>query len=301
MKTALLLVLAAGVGFATGWVIIAKRDAVRHGVAMAGQQAAFNSEKAALEEALDAARARRPSIPAPTPTPSAPVPARPTPAEIIAKLQTLKGPGPRTLGEAVYWLTELAQNGPSALPAIREFLASNQDLDWDTASFTQGRTPREVPLDFALPPSLRFGLFDVVRQIGGPDAEQILAESLSRTGRGVEVAYLARVLQEIAPNHYKDQALTVARDLLASSAPLSSTSPLDRGHRDYLYGVLAMYNDGSFAATAQAQLVQADGQIGTRAFQTPPKRNRSPASPSTLQALTNRPMNSTTGRLTIPS
>jgi hypothetical protein len=266
MKTALLLVLAAGVGFATGWVIIAKRDAVRHGVAMAEQQAAFNSEKAALEEALDAARARRPSIPAPTPTPSAPAPARPTPAEIIAKLQTFKGANPRTLREAVYWLTELAQNGPSALPVIREFLARNQDLDWDTASFAQGRTTRDVPLDFALPPSLRFGLFDVVRQIGGPDAEQILAESLTRTGRGVEVAYLARVLQEIAPNQYKDQALTVARDLLASSAPLSSTSPLDRGHRDYLYGVLAMYNDGSFAATAQAQLVQADGQIDRSAL-----------------------------------
>jgi len=266
MKTALLLVLAAGVGFAAGWVIISKRDAMRHAVALAEQQAAFNSEKAALEEALEAARARRAPAPTPVMTSSAPVPARPTPVEIVAKLQTLKGSSPRTLREAVYWLTELAQSGPPALPAIREFLARNQDLDWDTAAFAQGRNVREVPLDFALPPSLRFGLFDVLRQIGGAEAEQILAESLSRTGRGVEVAYLARVLQEIAPNQYKDQALTVARDLLASSTAPSSNSPLDRGHRDYLFSVLAMYNDGSFAGTAQAQLVQADGQIDRSAL-----------------------------------
>ncbi|HZO85669.1 MAG TPA: hypothetical protein VFC26_10660, partial [Verrucomicrobiae bacterium] len=170
MKTALLLVLAAGVGFAAGWVIISKRDAMRHAVAMAEKQAAFSREKAALEEALEAARARRAPAPTPVMTPSAPVPARPTPVEIVAKLQTLKGSSPRTLREAVYWLTELAQSGRSALPAIREFLARNQDLDWDTAAFAQGRNVREVPLDFALPPSLRFGLFDVLRQIGGAEA-----------------------------------------------------------------------------------------------------------------------------------
>jgi hypothetical protein len=261
MKTALLLVLAAGVGFAAGAFIISKREALRHASALAESRAAWDAEKAALEEALDAARAQRPAAPPPLVIEAPAGPVRLSPAEIIGKLRALRGSGPRTLRESVYWLAELVQAGQSALPAIREFLARNEDLDLDTASFAQGRGTREVPLEFALPPSLRFGLFDVLRQIGGDEAEQILIEALTRTGRGVEVSYLARVLQDLAPNKYRDQALSVARDLLASSTPLSSSSPLDRSHRDNLFNVLAMYNDTSFTETARAQLVQADGQI----------------------------------------
>lgn len=262
MKTTLLLVFAAAVGFAAGSFIISKRDAARHAAILAEQQGAWNSEKAALEDALDALRSRRVETPSPAlPAVTPPAQTRPTPTEIIAKLQTLKGGNPRQLREASYLLTELAQSGRTALPAIREFLARNQDLDLDTATFAQNKNAREVPLDFALPPSLRFGLFDVLRQIGSPDAEQILAENLARTGRGVEVVYLTRALQEMAPNKYRDSALSVARDLLSSSTAPNFASPLDRSHRDNLFSVLAMYNDGSFTTTAQAQLVQADGQI----------------------------------------
>jgi hypothetical protein len=104
-------------------------------------------------------------------------------------------------------------------------------------------------------------LFDVLRRIGGTEAEKILAESLARTGRGVEVAYLTEMLQEMAPNQYRDQALAVARGLLTSTAPFNATSPLDRNHRDYLFGVLAFFGDTSFAGEAQTQLVRADSQI----------------------------------------
>jgi hypothetical protein len=262
MKTALLLILAAGMGFAAGAFLIHKRDALRHAAAFAEQQAAWDAEKAALEDEISAARARPIASPTPIGTPSpAAAPSRPTAVEIMARLQTLKGSHPRTLREGVYWLTELAHRDSTALPVIREFLARNQDIELDAAIFAQGRTARELSLDFVLPPSLRFGLFDVLRQIGGAEAEQILAETLARTGRGIEVNYLARALQEIAPDRYRDQALSVARDLLASGGPTDSASPLDRGHRDYLFGVLTMYNDTSFASTAQARLVQADGQI----------------------------------------
>jgi hypothetical protein len=65
----------------------------------------------------------------------------------------------------------------------------------------------------------------------------------------------------MAPNQYRDQALAVARGLLASTASFNSTSPLDRNHRDYLFGVLAFFGDTSFASEAQTQLVRADSQI----------------------------------------
>jgi len=259
MKTALLLVLAAALGFAAGSVIISKRAAARH----AEQLAAWNKERAALEEDLAAARRHRPStvVPPATLPPASPAVTQPTAAEILAKLQTLRRGSPRQLREAAWLLTELARVGRPALPVIREFLARNQDLDLDTATFAQNKLLREVPLDFALPPSLRFGLFDVVRQIGGAEAEEILAEALTRTGRGVEIVYLTRALQEIAPNKYRDVALSVAHELLAASTPPTFSSLLDRNHRDNLFTVLAIYNDGSFTANAQAQLVQADGQI----------------------------------------
>lgn len=200
----------------------------------------------------------RPANPIPAP------PVRLTPEEILVRLQALGGAAetkpPPILRQAVYWLEELAQPGEQAFPAIRAFLKRYEDLELDLSPFAGRGARDQVLLEFVVPPSLRFGLFDVVRRIGGTDAATILAESLGRTGRGVEVAYLARVLQQLAPNQYRDQALAVARALLAQPAP-ETINPLDRGHRDYLFGVLAFYGDSSFAREAQTQLVRADSQL----------------------------------------
>ena len=38
---------------------------------------------------------------------------------------------------------------------------------------------------------MRFGLFDVGKLIGGPEAKRLLAGSLITTGRGVELAWMA--------------------------------------------------------------------------------------------------------------
>lgn len=271
MKTTLAIILAAGIGVALASLVVSNRQAARFRAQLAEQQAAWQAERAELEAALMDARARAAQVPArvaPVPTAATPVPAaaRLSPLEILAKLEALRpsvsGGSSRSIREAVYWLEELVHAGPTALPAIRECLARNRDLDLDTSWF-QSKAARggNLPGDFLLPPSLRFGLFEVARQIGGVDAEKLLAETLTTTGRGVEVAYLTRVLQELAPNKYRDQALTVAHDLLASSFAVNSPSALDRNHRDYLYGVLMFYNDTSYASTAQGQLLQADGQL----------------------------------------
>ena len=59
------------------------------------------------------------------------------------------------------------------------------------------------------PGSLRLGLFDVVHDTGGAEAEALLAHELSQTGRGLEVAYLDRILSDIAEGQYKEQVLTL--------------------------------------------------------------------------------------------
>jgi hypothetical protein len=266
MKRTLTLLLVAGAGFVAASLIVYRHQAARHAAQSARQQALWQAEKADLEAALEAARAN-PTVQAIMMAPAAPPVAsvRLSPKEIIAKLQALRStpgenPAP-VLRQAVYWLEELAQAGPAAFPAIREFLARYQDVELDTSLFQSRGARDRLPVDFTLPPSLRFGLFDLLRHLGGVEAATILSESLSRTGRGVEVAYLARVLQELAPDKYRELGLSVARALLANPAPFAGNSPLDRNHRDYLFGVLSFYGDTSFANEAQAQLVGAEGQL----------------------------------------
>jgi hypothetical protein len=269
MKRLITPLLVIGVAFAAGALWVAYRDAARHAREIETQHAAWAAEKAELEAALERADAQARSIAAPVvvaaPQPAAP--SRPSPADIIARLQALGGPGgaaaaPAQLRQVVYWLEELVQAGPAALPAIRQFLASNADIEFDT-SWVQSRAARDgkLPADFVFPPSLRLGLFDVTRRIGGAEAEKLLADSLSATGRGLEVAYVTRLLQEMSPNNYRDAALSAARNLLANAAPLNSSGALDRYHRDYLFSVLSLYNDNSFASAAQTQLILSDGNL----------------------------------------
>jgi hypothetical protein len=219
--------------------------------------------EAALNRASAAAESLAPVVVAvPAVTNSAP--ARLLPSEIMARLVELSAgasahtqPGQR---EIVYWLEELVAIGPGALPAIREFLQRYEDLELDSSVVSGSGARNRLPGDFLFPPSLRFGLFDVVRRIGGAQAETLLAEALNQTGRGIEVAYLTRVLQDMAPDRYRSAALSVAHRLLAQPAPQSS-SRLDRYHRDQLYAVLAFYKDTTYAAVAQTQLLGADGQV----------------------------------------
>ena len=273
MKQLLAVILAAGLGATVAGLWVAKSLSARHAARMTEQQAAWQAEKAALEAALDEAKSRAPVAATPVAKPAAPMlaapvaPAKASPADIVAKLRAwgFARPDTRAARQVIALFEELIAAGPSALPAIREFLARNEDVDFSL--FGQGRGGRSanVPNEFILPPSLRFGLFDVVRQIGGAEAETLLAEVLGATGRGAEVGWLARALQEIAPNKHRDVALNAARELLARM-PAAGANPLDRSERDQLFGVLTMYGDTSYVTAAQAQLLRTDGDVDRSAL-----------------------------------
>jgi hypothetical protein len=153
-------------------------------------------------------------------------------------------------------MDQLAQMGGSALPAIRQFLAGNRDVAYAAAG-NGGRNNSRNPL---LPPSLRMGLFDVVRQIGGPDSEQVLAETLTATGHASEVVCLAQLLEASSPGKYRDAALTAARTLLTGG------KITDVSERNQLFDLLVQLKDTSFASTAQANLIGADGKVDTSAL-----------------------------------
>jgi len=89
---------------------------------------------------------------------------------------------------------------------------------------------------------------------------------LGTTGRGVEVAYLAVTLEQMAPGKYRDAAVTAARELLMTPPSADNLDRLDTLAKSYLYGVLEFYKDTSFAVNAQQALVGADGRLNLDAL-----------------------------------
>ena len=268
MKQGFLLLVAIVGGIAIGSVLISRHLRTRHQQQMTEERAVWEAERASLEQALEDTRAWARNVsatPLVVPAQQPPAVTRIAPREIVAKLVALKSARanePRTLREAIYWLEELALRGESALPAIREFLARNEDFDLAAAQNKTARTATES----ILPASLRFGLFEVIKRIGGKGAEALLADTLNSTGRGIELVWLARALQEMAPNRYRESALVSARELLAQPAPASATSPIDRANRDSLYDVLIFFGDSSYVSSAQEQILGANGKVDRSAL-----------------------------------
>ena len=280
MKTVIAVLLAAVLGFGAGYYYLSRKHAERAAFAGA-DESTWEAEKAALEQQLAEARRRSPDVRTVTRTTT--VTNRLSADEILARLARLN---PETsdesrnhvLRQVVYNLQLLASLGNEALPVIQAFLKQNRDMDYsvdvlNAAGERVGHAAaaawasRNVTLtDFLVPPSLRLGLIDVLDQIGGESAQGILAEVLDTTGRGVEVAHIARVLQREAPGKFRDNALKAAKELLANPPPIDQPNRIDDNARAYLYQVLAMHNDTSFAQTAQTLLVTTNGQLDKQAL-----------------------------------
>ena len=165
----------------------------------------------------------------------------------------------------------LSEQGEVAVPHIREFLNRMEDVDFaipksakDGSNELEYWRTRMVhgPLDFEQPPSLRIGLIDILVEIGGAIAEEALAEVLSTTGRGFEIAYTAKKLQRwIGKDAYRDEALGAAHELLAEPIEVANGNKFDAASRQYLFMVLEMYNDKTFIQIAQDQLIKENGKI----------------------------------------
>jgi hypothetical protein len=258
-KSPLGILAAAALGFACAYGLF-QQSLKQQQDEFAKKSAAWQTEKINLESALASAKGRTTTLRGETKIVE--VTKRISPAEILERLKTLKvvADQPRTSRLLVHQFEMLIETGPAALPVIREFLARNQDVDYDGGG--QGRNSgsrgsRMPPADFNVPPSLRLGLFEALKDIGGADAEKILADALGTTGRGIELAYLARALQELSPDKYRTAALAAAHELLAH--PLADAA--DKTDHNYLFATLAFLNDPSSATEAQAQLIQPDGKV----------------------------------------
>src|SRR5262245_32010723 len=212
MKMVLSYVLVLGIGFAAGVYWAAGNKADQFQKQMQVSTADWEAEKSRLQELLNAERNK----PAQVKTVYKDIPASFTnklsPRETLAKLVNLKPEEEDNVNQSyrqvIFYMQSLAEAGAIALPVIQEFLAQTVDFDYSQfeVSASGERAPRNsfasrnlVRTDFLVPPSLRLGLLGVLGQIGGPEAEQILGATLATCARGVEVAYLARILQDQAP------------------------------------------------------------------------------------------------------
>ena len=298
MKKLIVILLAAGVSFASTYLVVSNQKAAQ----LKAAQARWDAEKAQLQDVAVAKgnpAARVPTVIA-SAAPSAP--AEESPQDILNDLLNIKlgsGSGRNTaLRVIVYKLETLAQRGKAAVPAIRSFLSRNVDLEYGEQSnastnqtdavgstsqtnnnggFAGGpggrggrggrfRRIQNLQTDWVVPPSLRLGLVGTLKEIGGSEGEKALAEMLSITGRGVEIAYLARVLEEIAPGKYRDAAIAAAKELLMNPPSIDNPNRLDDLSRSYLFGVLEFFHDTSFSVNAQQMLVGPDGRLDTDAM-----------------------------------
>lgn len=75
------------------------------------------------------------------------------------------------------------------------------------------------------------GLFDIIRQIGDADAEQILVENVGSTKRGIELMHLTQLLEDMSPGTHKEAILASTQSLLAGSTG---------AERDYLFGLIGL-------------------------------------------------------------
>jgi hypothetical protein len=135
----------------------------------------------------------------------------PVPAKAEGLLSLLTGAdltgAELTAEKAAAWKAVLAQlkaQGAAAVPSIKEFLSRNLDLDFgaDGKSLT----------GYA---SVRAALFDALLQIGGPEAEAALRETLGTTADPREIALIAKNLAALNPEQGRQEGLAAARAALS--------------------------------------------------------------------------------------
>ena len=217
----------------------------------ASANAASAGEDSELREVSPAQLAKATQLPAviqpagrPAPSSVPPV-ARAQPTaytrQLVAGLTNLDlSHGPITKEQADQWkqgLQALTQQGAAGVPAIREFLEQNQELNF--AAINGGQLLEQ--------PSLRAALINTLQQIGGPEATGVMLQTLQTTTLPSEIALLAKTLEQQAPGQYRAETVNSINEVLAM-AEKGQLPGFDVGP---LFQVLQNYGDAASAAALE--------------------------------------------------
>jgi hypothetical protein len=162
------------------------------------------------------------------------------PRQLVASLARLDLGEGITREQAGHWKQQLAtliQQGAAAVPAIREFLAQNQEISFDAARGGE----------FLGQHSLRAAFFDVLQQIGGPEAEALMLQTLQTTTLPSEIALLAHQVDRQAPGQYRQEILNAAQEALS----MSEKGQLPDWDVGPLFKLLQQFGDTSTVATLE--------------------------------------------------
>lgn len=172
-------------------------------------------------------------LPAPIVLPEA-TPAMRQLVDALVKLDTTSGV--LSPEQASTWRTNLAQliaQGTAALPAIREFLDKQLDVEFGGAG--------KQMLGYS---TARLAMIDALAQIGGPEAAGLMTGVLGTSADPKEIAVIARDLEQMDPGAHRQQFLDAARQTLAMAAegklPDRDVGPL--------FELFQSYGDSSLAA-----------------------------------------------------
>jgi hypothetical protein len=153
--------------------------------------------------------------------------------EALVKLDTTGGV--LSTDQASAWRTNFAQliaQGAAALPAIREFLDKQLDVEFGGAG--------KQMLGYS---SARLAMIDALAQIGGPESAALMSGVLDTSADPKEIAVIARNLEQLDPGTHRQQFLDAARQTLAMAADGKLTD------RDVgpLFELFKTYGDASLA------------------------------------------------------
>jgi hypothetical protein len=123
-------------------------------------------------------------------------------AQFDVSKDNLTSDGAKNLNEM---FKQLVAQGPAGIPAIRAFLEKNQDVNF--AKLQGG-----IMVDYS---TMRLGLIDALKEIGGPDAMAVALKTLQTTADPMELAVASKNLEQEAPGEYREQAANAATQSLS--------------------------------------------------------------------------------------
>jgi len=156
--------------------------------------------------------------------------------QLVAGLTNLDlSHGPITQEQADQWkktLQSLTSQGAAAVPAIREFLAQNQEVNLGAVGGAGllGQT------------SMRAAFINALGQIGGPEATGALLQTLQSTTLPSEIAQLAQVLDQQAPGEHRQETIAAVNGVLSMASSGQLPAGWDVGP---LFKVLQTYGDSA--------------------------------------------------------
>jgi hypothetical protein len=169
------------------------------------------------------------------------------PQDLVSSLAMIDGKQPITAEQAQKWsdnLQQLIRHGPSAIPAIRQFLTQNKDANYAGVSGADA-------LGYN---SLRSAMLDALAQIGGADSTQAMLEIMQGSVFPRDIAVLAKDLEAQGPGQYQQAILDAVHQQLSWGA----MDQLNGANVLPLFQVLA--NEAAHGADVSADLKRFAGK-----------------------------------------